>query len=99
MLSLPVWPWDAAPKEHQHVTPIFHIDREATYARIKLILLLIQSILPCPEPHTLDNSQHARLLTRRCPALVLLRFEELAFDCEDGFLDSAGFNIGTRSWR
>ena len=68
-----------------------------TYRRIDQILVFVDGILPRPEPHTLDDRKHARLLAGCCLALKLLRLHQLALDAEDGLFYSAG--LDDLAWR
>ena len=53
------------------------------HSRIDYIPILVDRILPYPEPHPLDNSQHPRFLARRGPALKFRRRKQFAFDTEN----------------
>lgn len=58
-----------------------------TYSKIDNVLLVIDSILAHPEPRTLNNGQHTRLLPRRSPALKLPRALQLSLHAENGLPD------------
>lgn len=70
-----------------------------TYRRINDIPVLVDRVLPSPEPHSLNNSQHTRLLPRRRPALKLLGLHQFALGGKHSLFDPAGLDIGARRRR
>lgn len=66
-----------------------------TYCRIQNILVLVDGIFPSPEPHTLENSKHTRLLPRCDSALKLFALHQFALNSEDGLFHSAGLDLAT----
>ena len=61
--------------------------------------VLIDRILPDPEPHSLDNSQHPGFLARGRPALKLRRRQQLPFDAENRLLDARSLDLRARGGR
>ena len=96
LLLCEIRPRDLAPF---HGPPIHNSTQPAhrpQHSGINDIPILIDRILPHPEPHSLDNSQYSRFLARRRPALKFRHRQQFPFDTENSFLYAGRLDLGAR---
>lgn len=67
-----------------------------TYVGVNEVPVLVESILPCPEPHAFHDCQDARSLAWRGFALKLFRLHQLRLYAEHGLFHPAGLDDAAR---
>ena len=96
LLLCEIRPRDLAPFYRPPIHDSAQPAHRPQYSWINDIPVLVDRIFPHPEPHSLDNRQHARFLTWRRPTLKLCRRQQLPLDTENSLLDAGRLDLGAR---